>query len=806
MRCALMLMVACLSLGVMGVGATTVVRGKLIDATTGDPLAAATVQVLGTYEATISNPEGLFVLSVSSLPATVRFSHIGYQRNDMVIVKPAVDTLQVRLAPVLFILDEIVVTADMGAEIMRKVIAQKQIWRKRLESFEVDAYTRFVFKNHTGIVSIIESASEGYWDQDRGWREIIKARRQTSNMELHFVDAIPTASAVTNLYDDDVEIAGHHLSGVTHPDALEKYDFQVTGRRYLHDQMIYDISVKPRNKLVSGFEGQVSVLDSVFALVAVDLKPGQSFLFPPPVKGFSVAYRQQFRSIGDGVWLPVDFQFEAELDLGSIGLQFPPIHMEQMSRLSNYQLNTTMPDTLYATIDKVVVDSLALKSDSLLTRPGLAMPLSEIEQEAYARIDSAMTLEKAYSPTGFLSRFIKYRKEGQEDRREKQDEQKARGTKGEAKRSRSVSLDAKPDIWFNRVDGGHLGLSVDIGDKYSRNGLSGSGAYNTSLKRWAFTGELTGRSGKNQRGFASVRVFRGTDMRYRSALYNRFAVSSQQLFGAEDYFDYFWNEGMGVQVGYRFRRSRLTLSGGMNFEQHTSVAKTTDWHMSGDTDVQRPNPKIDDGDLRSVELRMEWKEEDNGPAPLFRQRKIRLEAEHSWWARDRDIGFIRFRGVIDWRFETLFRRRFLPNVLDVRLVGSTFTGTLPRQRYGILDAWLDGFSTFGAFRARLDRPYEGEKLLGVFWEHNFRTVPFEIVELRWLAERSIGVIVHGAHGRTWFSYATMSSLTYEPQYPDRTHHELGLSISGLFNLFRVDFTRRLDTPGNYFSLGMAQIF
>ena len=804
MRRAFLVVIACWSSGVMGVGATTVVRGKLIDAATGDPLEAATVQVLDTYDATISNPQGLFVLSTSSLPATVRFSHIGYRRTDLVIEEPAVDTLEVRLDPVLFMLDEMLVTADMGAEIMRKVIARKQIWRKRLKNFEVDAYTRFVFRNNTGIVSIMESASEGFWDRNLGWREIIKGRRQTSNMKRYFDDAIPAASAVTNLYEDDVEIAGHRLTGVTHSDALDKYDFQVTGRRYLHDQLIYDISVSPRNKLVSGFEGLVSVLDSVYAMVAVELKPGQSFLFPPPIKGFSVAYRQQFRSFGDGVWLPVDFQFEAELEIGSIGLQFPPIHMTQITRLSDYQLNSTMPDTLFASKKRLVVDSVAVKSDTLLTQPGLAVPLSELEQAAYAQIDSAMTLEEAYSPTGVLSRFIRYKRKGH-DRREKRNEEKAKGRRGEDRWFQRVSLDAKPDIWFNRVDGGHLGLSVDIG-KRSRTGLSSSGGYNTSLKRWAFSGELTGRRGKNQREFASVRLFRGTDMRYRSNLYNQFAVSSQQLFGAEDYFDYFWNEGMRVHVGYRFPRPRLTLYGGMNVEQHTSMAKRTDWHISGDTDVQRPNPMIDDGKLRSVTLGIEWEEEGGDPEPLFRQRKVRLEAEHSQREWDGDFRFSRLRAIIDWRFETLFKRRFLPNVLDVRLVGSTFTGTLPRQRYEILDAWLDRISTFGAFRSRLDRPYEGEKVLGVFWEHDFRTVPFEILSLRWLVERSIGVIVHGAHGRTWFSDTTLSSLTYVPQYLDGVHHELGLSLNGLFSLFRLDIARRLDRPGTHFSLGMTKIF
>ena len=104
----------------------------------------------------------------------------------------------------------------------------------------------------------------------------------------------------------------------------------------------------------------------------------------------------------------------------------------------------------------------------------------------------------------------------------------------------------------------------------------------------------------------------------------------------------------------------------------------------------------------------------------------------------------------------------------------------------------------------MNRPYEGEKVLGMFWEHNFRTVPFELMGWRWVAERNIGLIVHGGHGHTWFGDGTLKRLDYAPQYTDGFHHELGVSINGLFNLFRLDFTKRLDAPGFSVSAGLVR--
>ena len=56
-----------------------VIQGTVTDASTGEPLPAATVHVLGAYDGTISNTEGRYVLSLRSLPAVVEVRYIGYR-------------------------------------------------------------------------------------------------------------------------------------------------------------------------------------------------------------------------------------------------------------------------------------------------------------------------------------------------------------------------------------------------------------------------------------------------------------------------------------------------------------------------------------------------------------------------------------------------------------------------------------------------------------------------------------------------------------------------------------------------------
>lgn len=785
---------------IAGEAEAKVIRGVVSDATTGEPLPAATVWVVGSYDGTITNSEGAYVLETTDLPAVVEVRYIGYLSHRRDVDDTAADIQDFTLEPVPLELDEIVVTAgETGRSIMRKVIAHKREWWNALRTFRVEAYSRFVWRNASGIVAIAESLSDGFWDREKGWREVIKDKRETENLDLDV--GLPAARSL-NLYDDDIEISGHRLVGVTHPKALDHYDFAIRERRKLDDRVVYDIDVRPRDGLMTAFEGRVAVMDSVFAVLEAELTPNQAFLFPPPFRDYTITIRQQFGNSGGRYWLPVGMQQEINIEVGMPGLQFPPFRGRRISRLTGYEVNVELPDSIFERRRSVVVDSVRVERDSLLSRTALAVPLHEIEQEAYARIDSTLTLQKAFKPTGLLARFIKF-----DDEEKGKKSGRNGGSKERDNLRRGFPFTPKPELWFNRVDGWHLGSELRRSTKHA--GVTLGGAYNFGSTKWSFRGKATTRWGARKRTFASIAGFDGTDVRYRSRLYGRLRMSGRQLLGSADYFDYFRRRGGELTAGYVLRQRRaldLRFAVGIQIERHSSVERNTNWQLRGNTDLQRPNPTIDPGRLHSVSLTVDAGDQDNPPAFLFGRRRMAVAVEHSRPAFGSDFSFTQVRMTLDWRFRTLFRRRLLSNVLDVRVVGSSFVGTLPRQRFDILDTLPVELATFGAFRTWVDRPYEGEESLGLFWEHNFRTVPFELIGWRWMVERNIGLIVHGAHGRTWFDDRTLAVLDYKPQYLDRFHHEIGVSINGLWDLFRVNLTRRLDTSRFYVSVGVARLF
>lgn len=167
-------------------------------------------------------------------------------------------------------------------------------------------------------------------------------------------------------------------------------------------------------------------------------------------------------------------------------------------------------------------------------------------------------------------------------------------------------------------------------------------------------------------------------------------------------------------------------------------------------------------------------------------------------------GYLRAETEVYWRIPTFNRRRLLPQALDVRLLAGAMSSSSPRVRYGLVDG-SSRFMEFGALRTRVDRPYEGTRYALLAWEHTMRTIPFEMVGWGWAVERNWNVIVHGAHGAAWMPGGTRAT-GLGGRTTDGGHHELGVSLSGILTLFRLDAAWRLDRPAFRIGASIARVF
>ena len=823
--------------GLLLVGAATVhaqdaavktLRGRVVDAETGRPLPQANLRIAGAYAGTITNVDGRYSLRLDSLPVTVVVRYVGYASARRRITTATDPQQTFRLAPSTVQMEEMVVTGreTPGETLMRRVIERKQEWWPALKSYSVKAYNRFALASDTTIAAIAESQTIAFWDAKRGSREVVRSQRGTANLQDVTDASLPAATSVLNLYRDNVEVLGTRMVGVTHPDAPDYYDFTLDTTRAINGRQAFRIEVEPANRLSSTFRGTVTVLDSTYALLEAHLRPTTSLSTSRVLKEVDVAFEQQFSNFGGPYWLPVDFRAQRDLNVQlSALISLSDIRIRQVSRLSDYQINVAVPDSLYRdTTDQVVraPDSLAFARSSAggrldsLGEEGPFVPYTETERAAYRRIDSTDTVQDAFDPGGLYG-WLQDRglvEEGGLSLGDDADEAAAPDTtEGDGDEATASFVDVEgglPIFRFNRVEGGHVGLRLDLG--VGPLAVTGRGGYNTGPSgstQWSYGGEATLPLGSNTALTAGYHY--GIEPRYRARsriapVWARLSNSLWALSGEPEYFDYLGNERMRLALRQSVEGAALDLALQLRNERHFSVAKTTSYNVLGRSVTQPPNPPVQDGWMRSVALTATLG--DGGLLGVLPINRLQASVEHSGPGLPAsDFEFTRVEAVANAHVETFFLRRFRPNTLSLRLDVGTSFGTLPLQRFGVIEASPLPYTPYGALRTLDDRPYQGEHHVAFFWEHNFRTVPFELLGWQAPVEQDIELLLHGGHGRTWIDDDTALRLRRRGvplRTADTMHHELGLSVNGLlYDTLRFDLTKRLDAPG--LSVGVSVV-
>ncbi len=475
-----------------------------------------------------------------------------------------------------------------------------------------------------------------------------------------------------------------------------------------------------------------------------------------------------------------------------IGLRFPAIKFRQTSRITDYEINIELPDSLYReTRILVKADSTNAQAIQSTGIERERIPLSREEERAYAEIDSTYTLEKAFQPSGFLA-----------------DRLESSGNDSGLFGGRSfLPGGVGVRLGFNRVDGFRVGAGYS--KRFESIGMRTKlfTDFNTQPENWDYGIEVDQRliSGES---IQQVRLIGGyenkTDQRYNSRLYSQFMISFNTVLGGEDYFDYFKNER--VYGGLILKRvlPRTDFKMTFNHERHSSyeINEIFDYSLFGWHNNRRLNPGIKDGLLNSIETGISYNVESLNYGFAGR-RQFEIKAEFSDSKLGSDFNFTNVTFAADWSVQTFYGRRLFANTLDIHFSAGYSFGELPAQRFGAVDGVLSRFTPFSSLKTRNKIPYEGSRYWALSAEHNFRTIPFELIGLRTLSDRGWGIIVFGGAG---YSNAENTGINFIPMLTDGIHSEAGLSLNSIFGIMRVDFAKRLDKRGSFIGVSIPRYF
>ncbi|MFO7800276.1 DUF5686 and carboxypeptidase-like regulatory domain-containing protein [Rhodohalobacter sp.] len=761
--------------------------GIVLDDETGDSLPAATIVIENSLKGTVSNTEGYFSISVAELPATILISYIGYERASITIDNIQASNITVRLSPSITELDELVVTdRDPGLTIMEKVIERKKLWRADLQSYQADAYTRQVLQNDTSIVSISESSSVLYWNRNQGHREVQRSVSQTSNLSAD--QNFAGVRNLPNFYDDNIDIAGYNLVGITHPDALSYYHFTLLEILQMDGVPVYKIEVKPRRNLQPTFEGVAYVLGRDYALIDVDLKPNDVVSFPPPVQDFDLAYKQQFSNYGSDFWFPVDMRIIGRIRIGMVGLQFPSIQFRQVSNISDYRVNVSLPDSIFQE------QTLLTQADTISTADATKneIPLTEEEKLAYETIDSTKTIEDAFRPEGFLARMV-------------EDSDGSESSGFLARFGNRVPGGVGVRGRYNRVEGVHLGLNYQKRTADSGLGTKFFGGYSFNTKDWDYGADVEKRVVKFKKSEISAQLSyqNGTETQYMSEIYSSGMNSIVTLLGGDDYFNYFRNEmvSTGFKLSNIINWIDLEVSGNHEVHRSFNAGNEIDFKLFNWESARRVNPEIEEGTNRSLSVNIGYNVQDRNFG-LTGGRQIKMAAEVSRPLFGSDFDYSSIRMTVDWNFETFYKRRLFANTLDLYLSGGVVESSAPIQKLGSLDGSLSRFTPFSVLKTRSFLPYIGNKYGVISFEHNFRAIPFELLGLNYFVENGWGIILFGGAGTSELN----KKSSFLMMDTDGIHTEAGISLNSIFGILRLDFAKRLDSPGHFIGFSVPRYF
>lgn len=292
----------------------TVVKGKVTDANSGDPLPFVSVLLKGTTTGTTTDFDGNYLVKTQAPVDSIVVSYIGYKTRAKKVVRNASQEINFQLEEEVTTLQEIVVHAgeNPAFAVMRNVIDQKTANDKRsLTAYEYDTYTkveidvdnmseqfrkRKVVQKITQVLDsveriagedgkpilplfISESVSKFYYRNNPTLRYEHIQKSKINGVGIQdgtlITQFIGTSFQEYNFYQNWLNIVGKDFVSPLADGWRIYYDFDLTDSLYIGDHFCYRIDFAPRSPQDLAFTGTLWIAKENWALKQIDAAVGK---------------------------------------------------------------------------------------------------------------------------------------------------------------------------------------------------------------------------------------------------------------------------------------------------------------------------------------------------------------------------------------------------------------------------------------------------------------------------------------------------------------------------------------------------
>jgi hypothetical protein len=319
----------------------TVVKGKVTDANSGDPIPFANIIFKGTMNGTTTDFDGNFSVKSTEPVDSIVVSYLGYKTRTKIVERGVEQNINFQLEEIATNLQEIVFDAgeNPAYAILRNVVRNKSENDKRkLTAYEYDTYTKIeidvdnisekfknkkIMKKITQVMDsvdriagedgkpilplfISESVSKYYYRTDPQLKTENIQRSKINGIGIEdgtlVTQFVGTSFQEYNFYQNWLNIISKDFVSPIADGWRLYYNFDLTDSLYIGDDYCYRLDFFPRSPQDLAFTGTIWITKNEFALKQIDASVGKQANLNFIEK---IRIQQELEPTTEGAWIPV---------------------------------------------------------------------------------------------------------------------------------------------------------------------------------------------------------------------------------------------------------------------------------------------------------------------------------------------------------------------------------------------------------------------------------------------------------------------------------------------------------------------
>jgi hypothetical protein len=752
------------------------ITGYIFNSETHEPIPYVNIRLSETAYGTSSNREGKFVFSTSKQNPILIFSAVGYKRQEIQIPGLSGKYLEVSLTPEPIQLSEIIVKSDEDPaySIIREAIRRKEENRAGLKSLEYNFFSKDIFLSAGDVVMVSEQFSTGYFQSGKYEKIITKSVHITENEKKNALmfDQNILDKVYIDFSDDTLKIVGNTVFLPLAKNAFDWYDYKLRDVKSSGVGTDYYIEVIPRSKIQPLLLGKIVIEDSIYSLKALELTNSEGLRFPF-VNDLKVEFLQN-KDKYDKYWLPTYQKVDASVRLNLANLlSTDEIAMNQVILFSDYKINPVIPDSIYKIYSTIKDDSSEnpdvkfVKAD-ILDREEIdslrLIPLTIDEEKAYRELDSSKTVVTQIKYKGLLGGVVTDAVQ--------EDQNKTSEIEGGFFKffGKVFSFLRFRD---NRVNGVTIG--AHYGETVFNNKLNYDIGLSYAFRRKKLEGNLIS-TYRIEKGLINTIKFNLYDEARQTQLLNPypdFINGINVLLGFNDQFNYFRSRGFSLGISSKpFKKAALNTS--LIFEKQESLVNSSR--------LVRNNPLINEGNDNRISLNFQLGENPYQFRPFINDGLI-AQVDFSNPLLGSSFNYKRLQIIAQVSTATIYEELFSAPYFLFGIESGFTIGNYGPQHLITPTTALNIYSPFLSIKGIETYEYVGDKQIAIYAEHNWRTIPFQFLNLDFITDLNIDLITGINILKLWNESGFLSRDIQNSNY-----WEGFISLGKLFGIGRIDFS------------------